>query len=174
MKSAHLLCVSFIMLMLLSFSVVKVSAQDTSIGSSLTAKLGMYVFPAKNQTPDQVNKDENDCYQWAVQQSGVDPLNPPEVQAEQVPTGPDGSMILGGARGAAGGAAIGAITGHAGKGAAIGALVGGLRARRAHVVGGEIAQQQADAAAQQTEANLMNNFKKAFSACLEGKGYTVK
>ena len=174
MKRAKISFLSFISLVLLSFGGVDVSAQDASIGASLTAKLGMYVFPANDQTPDQVNKDENDCYAWAVQQSGVDPLNPPEVQAEQVATGPDGAMIRGGARGAAGGAAIGAIAGDAGKGAAIGAVVGGVRGRRAKSAGDAAAQQQADATAQQTEANLMNSFKKAFSVCLEGKGYTVK
>jgi hypothetical protein len=35
-------------------------------------------------------------------------------------------------------------------------------------------QQQNNAQAAATEQELMNNFKKAFSACLEGKGYTVK
>ena len=164
----------FVAIILLVFNGTSTVAQDTSIGASLTAKLGIYVFPANNQTPDQVNKDENDCYQWAVQQSGVDPLNPPQVQAEQVPTGPDGAMIRGGARGAAGGAAIGAIAGDAGKGAAIGAVVGGVRGRRAHNAGNAAAQQNANAAAQQTEANMIDSFKKAFSACLEGKGYTVK
>ena len=143
--------------------------QSDNIGSSLTTKLGIYVFPAQNQSADQQNKDENDCYTWAVQQSGVDPINPPKVEAQQVDTGPDGSMIRGGARGAAVGAAIGAIAGDAGKGAAIGAVAGGIRGRRAHRFGEAAAQQEANNTAQQTQENLMNNFKKAFSVCLEGK-----
>jgi hypothetical protein len=32
----------------------------------------------------------------------------------------------------------------------------------------------ADNAASQQNANFVDGFKKAFSACLEGKGYTVK
>ena len=152
-----------------------VVALAQSIGNSVTTKLGMYVFPAKNQDADQQAKDENDCYTWAVQQSGVDPINPPAVQAEQVQTGgTGGAMIRGGARGALRGAAIGAISGHAGRGAAIGASMGGLRGGVRHGAEQAAAQQGADAAAQQTEANLMNNFKKAYTACLEGKGYTVK
>ena len=153
---------------------VNSNAQSTSIGNSVTTKLGMYVFPAQNQTADQQSKDENDCYSWAVQQSGVDPINPPKVEAQQVATGPDGSMIRGGAHGALRGAAIGAISGHAGRGAAIGATMGGLRGGMRHQAGQAAAQQAADAGAQQTQADLMNNFKKAYTACLEGKGYTVK
>ena len=71
-------------------------------------------------------------------------------------------------------AAIGAIAGDAGKGAAIGAVAGGLRGRRAKVVGDEMEQQQNDAAAAAQEKEMMDNFKKAFTACMEGKGYTVK
>ena len=94
-----------------------VSAQNQSLGAAVTAKGGMYVFPAKGQDSTQQNKDESDCYTWAVQQSGVDPLNPLKVEAAQVPTGPDDDAVGGAARGAAGGAAIGAICGDAGKGA---------------------------------------------------------
>ncbi len=151
-----------------------VSAQDKSLGASVTAKVGLYVFPAKGQDAAQQDKDESDCYTWAVQQSGVDPINPPKVEAAQVPTGPDGAAIGGAARGAAGGAAIGAICGDAGKGAAIGAVAGAMRGRRASRVGHAMEQAGNDQAATQEQANLMNNFKKAYSACLEGKGYTIK
>ena len=105
------------------------NAQDKSLGAAVTAKVGMYVFPAKGQDAAQQDKDQSDCYTWAVQQSGVDPLNPPKVEAAQVPTGPDGAAIRGSARGAAGGAAIGAICGDAGKGAAIGAVAGALQGK---------------------------------------------
>ena len=150
-----------------------VTAQEESLGSQVTKKVGMYVFPAKDQTQEQIDKDEEDCYKWAVQQSGVDPLNPPKVEAAQVQGGPDGAAIVGSARGAAGGAAIGAICGDAGKGAAIGAVTGALRGRRASVVGRTMEQGANNAAAANKQAELMNNFKKAYSVCLEGKGYTV-
>lgn len=151
-----------------------ISAQGQSLGASVTTKVGMYVFPAKGQDAAQQDKDESACYTWAVQQSGVDPLNPPQVKAAQVPTGPDGAAIRGSARGAAGGAAIGAICGDAGKGAAIGAVAGALRGRRASRVGHAMAQEGNNQAAAQQQAQLMDNFKKAYSVCLEGKGYTVK
>ena len=138
------------------------NAQELGIAKGL----GLYVFPSNDQGADQQEQDEITCYKWAKEQTGVDPINPPQIEAEQVDTSPDGSAVRGAAGGAAAGAAIGAIAGDAGKGAAIGAVAGGLRGRRAKKYGDAVEQDQANkAAAQQTE-ELMNNFKKAFSACL--------
>lgn len=136
--------------------------------SNIAGSLNMYVFPANNQDQETQDKDEYDCYKWAVEQSGIDPINPPEVQAD--PNAGSGAVVGTAARGAAAGAAVGAITGSAGKGAAIGATLGafgGVRRRAAAEAGAE---QQAT----QQEAAMINSFKKAFTACLEGKGYTVK
>ena len=144
--------------------------QDSSIGSGL----GLFVFPANDQTSEQQEADEIACYKWAKEQSGVDPINPPQIEAEEVDRSVDGTAVRGAARGAAAGAAIGAIAGDAGKGAAIGAVAGGLRGRRAKVVGDEMEQQQNNQNAVAQEKEMMDNFNKAFSACLEGKGYTVK
>lgn len=165
---------TFVIALLFIAAITGVYGQETSIGSMAASKVGLYVFPANGQSTEQLNKDETECYQWAVQQSGVDPLNPPKVEAAQVEKGPDGSAVKGAARGAAGGAAIGAIAGDAGQGAAIGAVAGGLRGRRAGKQAQASQQNANNQAAAQTEANLMANFKKAFAACLEGKGYTVK
>jgi uncharacterized protein YcfJ len=134
----------------------------------------MYVFPAKGQNAETQQKDESDCYKWAVEQSGVDPANPPKVDTAKVEKGPDGSMVKGGAKGAAAGAAIGAIAGDTGEGAAIGAVAGGLGARRAAKKKQKQAENQANTAATQKQQEMLNNFKKAFSACLEAKGYTIK
>ena len=142
--------------------------------STLASGLGLFVFPANEQNAEQQDADELACYKWAKQQTGVDPLNPPEVQAEQVDRSVDGTAVRGAARGAAAGAAIGAIAGDAGQGAAIGAVAGGLRGRRAKVVGDEMEQQQNNATAAAQTQEMMANFNKAFSACMEGKGYTVK
>ena len=148
----------------------QIQAQDASIAKGL----GLFVFPSNDQDKEKQELDEFQCYKWAKEQTGVDPINPPEVQAEKVDTSPDGSMVRGAAGGAAAGAAIGAIAGDTGKGAAIGAVVGGLRGRRAKAYGDAKAQQQANQAATQATEELMNNFKKAFSACMTGKGYTVQ
>ncbi len=145
------------------------SAADQAIAQSgIAAPLGMYVFPAQGQDQETQDKDEYDCYKWGVEQSGIDPINPPDVQAD--PNAGDGAVIGTAARGAAAGAAIGAISGSAGKGAAIGAVAGGFGGARRRGAAKQGAEQQA----QQQEAAMINSFKKAFAACLEGKGYTVK
>lgn len=146
------------------------SEAPANIGKSL----GLYVFPSNEQNPETQDADELACYKWAMEQTGYDPINPPQVQAQQVDRSPDGTAIAGAARGAAAGAAIGAITGDAGEGAAIGATVGALRGRRAKVVGDQMEQQHNNAAAEAQKKEMIEGFKKAFSACMEGKGYTVK
>lgn len=146
----------------------------TAPHTSLAEGLGVFVFPAKNQDQKTQDDDEAFCYKWAVEHSGVDPLNPPKVQAAEADRSLDGSAIGGAARGAAAGVAIGAIAGDAGKGAAIGAVAGGLAGRRARIVGDAREQQANDQAAKEQEASMMDSFKKAFVVCLEGKGYTVK
>jgi hypothetical protein len=69
---------------------------------------------------------------------------------------------------------IGAIAGDAGKGAAIGAaagtMAGGAQKRQARRQAQEGASQQAQVSVEQQKAT----YNKAFSACMEGKGYTIK
>jgi hypothetical protein len=142
--------------------------------TTFAKSLGIYIFPAKNQDQATQNKDDADCYKWAVEQSGVDPINPPKVEAAKVDTSPDGTAVVGAAKGAAAGVAIGAIAGDAGKGAAIGAVVGGLAGRRARRVGDAQEQEKNNEAATQQQTAMIDSFKKAYSACMEGKGYTVK
>ena len=158
-----------ITLMIFAF-VAKAQAQEETIAKGL----GLYVFPTNEQDKEQQELDEYNCYKWAKEQTGINPIKLEQVEAEQVDTSPDGSAVVGAAKGAAAGAAIGAIAGDAGKGAAIGAAVGGMGGRRGKVAGDAQEQQQNEQAAAATEKELMENFNKAFSACMEGKGYTVK
>jgi len=162
--------ITLIVLVAIGFSAQAQTTKTTSIASGL----GLYVFPSNDQTQETMDADEIACYKWAKEQTGVDPINPPQIQAATVDQSPDGSAVVGAAKGAAAGAAIGAIAGDAGKGAAIGAVVGGLGGRRAKKIGDQQEQQQNNQSAASTEKALMDNFNKAFSACMEGKGYTVK
>ena len=132
------------------------------------------IYPAKGQTPDQQAKDQSECYAWAKQTTGVDPLAVAQ-QGANAPTasGPQGERAKGAVGGAAAGAVIGAVAGNTGKGAAIGAttgvIAGGARQRRTAQAQG----QQQQAQQQQSQAAL-NNYTRAYSACLEGRGYTIK
>ncbi len=161
---------SVLLLVFFGMSIYTSQAQSSSISRSL----GLYVFPAEGQDAAQQDADEAECFKWAKQQSGYDPLNPTVAVAAEVDRSADGSAIGGAAVGAAGGAAIGAIAGDAGKGAAIGAIVGGVRGRRSKVVGDEMQQQANNQAAAAETQRLAQDYNKAFAVCMEGKGYTVQ
>lgn len=147
---------------------------DTAGYNQLSSSLKLYVFPAKGQGKEVQKADEAACYKWAMEQSGIDPANLPKVEAAPVQSGPTGAAVKGGAKGAAAGVAIGAIAGDAGKGAAIGAVAGGLAGRRKGKQAQAQANQKSAADAANKEKEMMDSFVKGFSACLEGKGYTVK
>ena len=142
--------------------------------NQISQQMKLFVYPSKGQSQQQQKKDEFECYKWAIEQSGIDPLNLPKVEAAPAQSGPTGGAIVGGAKGAAAGAAIGAIAGDAGKGAAIGAVAGGLAGRRQGKQAQAQANQQSQTNAAAAEAELKNTFVKAFSVCIEGKGYTIK
>jgi len=121
------------------------------------------VYPAKKQTAEQQKKDDGECVAWAKKDTGIDP-----VAASQPAPQKTGPAVGGGERlkGAAGGAVIGGIAGDAGAGAAVGTVVGGAKARQ-----NQKAQNQQ---AQQAQQGASNTYYKAYAACMEGRGYTVK
>jgi hypothetical protein len=131
-----------------------------------------YVYPAKGQSADRQKKDEYECHQWAVKQTGVDPTKPPQ-QTAAAPTSPTtatGTTPGAGLRGAAGGAVVGAIVGDAGAGAAAGAVAARSQSRRQNAA----TQQQATQQQQQAQGAQQASYAKARGACLEGRGYSVK
>ena len=132
---------------------------------SSTTVAQQYVFPAKGQTPDKQKTDVAACDKWATQQTGFDPAKPPPAPAA-APTTATGTTPGAGVRGAARGAVVGGVMGDAGAGAAAGAVAARGQSRRQNAAAG----QQQQAAAQQGSAE----YAKARTACLEGKGYTVK
>jgi hypothetical protein len=136
------------------------------------ADLGLFVYPAKSQAPEQQSKDESECYGWARQQTNIDPTAPP-TQA-QAPDVPKGGAVKGAAGGAVVGTAVGAIVGETGEGAAVGAVAGAAKGRRAQKKAEKQAKQQAQTQAQTQDAQSKETFRKAWGACLEGRGYTVK
>jgi PAB1-binding protein PBP1 len=148
------------------------------MGLGVAQAQDLFVYPANGQSQDQQQKDEYDCYSWAKQNTGYDPAQPqsasvPPPAAEE----PVGGAGRGAVRGGLTGLAVGAIAGDAGKGAAIGAVSGGLIGGiRRHDQSNQQQQQQAQYQ-QQASAELSqrrNDYNRAYAACLEGRGYTVK
>jgi hypothetical protein len=140
-----------------------------------------YVYPQKGQSPQQQEKDQFECYGWAKGQSGFDPMAPPTTR-----TGPpkrEGGSVAGGAAGGAvAGAAVGTVAGairgkQVGKSAAVGAGTGGLMGGMG-AAGRNAKDEQNLRDWEQREATTYmrhrSEYNRAYAACLEGRGYTVK
>jgi len=138
----------------------------------------MFVYPSKGQSAEQQEQDKFQCYSFAKGQTGFDPMAPPTTStAPPQAEAQQGGVGRGAVRGALGGAAVGAIAGDTKKGlkigAASGALIGGMR-RSDQKQREQHNRQQWE---QQEVANYTqnrNNYNRAYSACLEGRGYSVK
>ncbi len=147
------------------------SAQEAQT-KSLSQSLGVFVYPGQGQTPEQQQADENECYGWAGETTGIDPFQPGTEPAEV--SGVGGSGAKGAARGAVGGAAISGMTGGDTSDAMlVGTAVGAVRGRRKAKKAQEAEKKQAEAAAQAADQERVDTFNRAFSACMEGRDYTV-
>jgi len=150
---------------------ISIGIAALSLASSAMAQAPV-IYPAKGQSPQQQASDDGACHAWAKQTTGIDPLaaaqTPPPAASGPATGG--GERVSGAARGALGGLAIGAIAGDAGEGAAIGAVVGtmagGHRARQ-----NQAAQQQQVQGQQQQQ---LQTYYRAYGACMDGRGYTIK
>lgn len=143
-----------------------------SSSGSAAAKVGLFVYPQKEQTAEQQSQDESACYASAQQQTGIDPTAP--APAQQEADKKKGGAVKGAMGGAAGGSAIGAIAGDAGTGAAVGATAGAVRGRRQQKKANKQAEQQAQQQGQAQQQQTLDTFRRAFSACIDSKGYSVK
>jgi hypothetical protein len=139
------------------------------------------VYPAKAQSDDQIEKDKYQCYAWAKNETSFDPMKTPTTTSG--PPAKEKEVWGAGKTGVAGGA-TGAIVGGAAKGKK-GALRGGLLgAAGGALIGGVRSSNQRNREAQKRkdwerkEANnyvrARNEYNRAFGACMEGRGYSVK
>jgi hypothetical protein len=157
MKCVHLLITGFLTI----FCCGTLTAQD------------LMIYPNEGQDKDKQEMDEFQCYGWAKDQSGFDPMAvPTATEAPPAQEAQKGGLV----RGAAGGAAVGAIIDGgdgAAKGAAAGAVLGGMRRNSQ-----SRSQQQEQANWEQEQAQQYaakrNSYNRAYAACLEGRGYTVR
>jgi hypothetical protein len=141
----------------------------------------LYVYPNNGQSSDQQDRDRYECNSWAVKQTGFDPSQPqlpPHERVQIVAGPPPGVNTVGGA---ITGAIIGSIlTGPRGGGAVVGAVAGGLlgaNADAANQAQAAAVQNQYDQRDLQAQARLDQQaryYRRAISACLEARGYTVK
>jgi hypothetical protein len=143
----------------------------------------VYFYPKAGQTQEQQSRDHFECYNWAVKQTGFDPgrsMIPIEQRVQVIPLPPPGFET---ARLAIAGAVLGALIGgprHAGQGALIGAAGGAIAGAMSDAARQESARQMEEAYSRQDRARgaqLVDKeiaFRRAMSACLEGRGYSVQ
>jgi hypothetical protein len=142
----------------------------------------VFVYPNNGQSPEQTDRDRYECHTWAVHETGVDPSRPDAPTYERVvvqPANPPGS---GTAVGAIGGAIIGSILGgprNAGAGLVLGAATGAIVGSAADANAQAQARQEQAQINQETAQQIAaeraraDSYRRALSACLQGRGYTV-
>lgn len=143
----------------------------------------VYFYPKQGQTAQQQDRDRYECYLWARKQTGYDPAQSrlaPHQRIEVTPANPPGT-----------GTAVGAITGavigsavsrprNAGEGALFGAVAGAIIGSAADASQQEQASQlqrhydKETASRIAREERQASEYRRAMSACLEGRGYSVQ
>ena len=143
----------------------------------------VYAYPQQGQTPEQTDRDRYDCHEWAVKQSNFDPSAPgtPPHDRVVVASGPPPGTNT--AIGAVAGAVLGAVIAgprNSGFGAVAGGITGAAIGSTGDAANAQNQQAQIQAARAQDarQAAAMDqkasNYRRAISACLEGRGYSVK
>jgi hypothetical protein len=143
----------------------------------------VYAYPQQGQSAEQQDRDHYECSIWATRQTGFSPSAPnvpPHDRVQVVGGPPPGSGV---AAGAVTGGIIGAVVSNprnAGAGLLIGALIGGALGAGAEASAHAQAQSEANAtldARQRAQAAQIerhaSDYRRALSACLEGRGYGV-
>ncbi|MEE9338041.1 MAG: glycine zipper 2TM domain-containing protein [Methylococcaceae bacterium] len=143
----------------------------------------IYFYPEKGQSKSLQQRDRYECYRWAVKKSGFDPnqaqLAPHQRFEVKASPRPGTGVIVG----AATGAVIGSISAHPRRsaeglvfGAVAGALVGAATDIARHDRATRIQRQYDENDANRYVRLEMQsrNYRRAMSACLEGRGYSVQ
>jgi hypothetical protein len=143
----------------------------------------VYFYPRSGQAPEQQSRDHFECYNWSVKQTGFDPGRseiPIEQRVRVVPMPPPGVEPV---RMAIAGAVLGALIAgprHAGSGALIGSAGGAIVGTASDALRQASASQTEEAFARQERmknariTNMESRFRRAMSACLEGRNYSVQ
>jgi outer membrane lipoprotein SlyB len=175
-----------LMLLILTLAACYPAAYNEAPSAGQSPKAPMtqvYFYPKEGQTTEQQSRDHYECYNWAVQQTGFDPSQssiPPEQRVKVVPMPPPGhdTAVL-----AITGAVLGALIAgprHAGAGALIGAGSGAVAGAVSDASRQQYAQQMEEAYVNRDQAldaryeGKASDFRRAMSACLEGRGYSVQ
>lgn len=169
--------------LLLGCAAPNVRVQSTTDEAHPTPSTVVYYYPNDNQSQEQQDRDRYECYLWSVDQTGYDPGQQQLAPHQRIvvePSTPPGTDV---AIGAATGAVLGSIIAgpHGGPGGLVfGVLTGAIlglaseagkqqQADNIQTQYNDLEQQQYDQMEKQADG-----YRRAMSACLEGKNYTVQ
>ena len=144
----------------------------------------LYFYPERGQPETVQDRDRFECYRWAVRETGTDPgmtavrsddpdRAPPVAYPQRRADG--GDVVVGAATGALLGAAVSSprhACAHAVIGAVFGAAIGAAsgEARNRAIDDAQVRQ----AAAADRARQPLDNFRRAMTACMQGRGYRVQ
>lgn len=139
----------------------------------------VYAYPLDDQSPGQQSRDRYECSVWAVHQTGFDPSAPgvpvyDQVAARGPPPGTDTAI------GAIAGALIGAAVSDPwdrGSTAVFGALTGAMIGSAGDAANAQTnyqAMNESSRAEERSLARQATRYRSALSACLQGRGYSVR
>ena len=173
---------------MLSFALISCAPPAYTVRSHTTSppplpSTTLYFYPTKGQSKAQQDRDRFECYQWAKKQTGYDPgqeqLAPHQRIEVQSATPPGSDTAAGAITGAVIGSMLSPRHGH-GQSMVFGAITGamlGAASEEAKQQHAEQLQQHYDDKDAQRYARLehqASDYRRAMSACLEGRGYTVR
>lgn len=139
--------------------VLGIGALALAVGFGPRASAQVFAYPEDGQSTEQQDQDQSDCHTWAVKTTGVDPTKPAQVHR------PEHESALGGlVRGPALSAGL-AVATHS----PWGAIAHVILKRREVEARYEQQQQEID-----RHYRALSQYDRAFAACLEGRGYSVR
>jgi hypothetical protein len=112
----------------------------------------VYFYPTKGQSQEQQERDRYECSLWAKEKTGFDPSLPGLAPSQRVQVEPKTQS---------------------GQKAATGALIG-ASSEAADEAAAQRAQQEQQARTDARITKQAEDYRRAMSACLEGRGYKVK
>jgi len=148
--------------------------------SSAPVDTEIYFYPLRGQSAALQDRDRFECYLWARRQTGFDPSLPdlaPHQRIQVVAQTPTGEETL---AGAITGAALGAIIGaphSSGEGALFGAIAGAAFGSALEATRYERGLAESGRIDRLRYAEIDHRarlYRRAMSACLEGRGYSVR
>lgn len=142
------------------------------------------IFPKEGQSKEQLAQDKTYCKGWAQEETGIDPetvqLKIENIEEETVTEKQTtmGGLLEGIVKGAATGAAVGAIEqnidNEVGSDAVKGAVLGGIMKHEKQVDKKEEIAYRKDTLEKEDLEEAYGRYMRAFTVCLEAKGYAVK